>query len=438
MSRYFGSRARKESAANNKSNSKQPAPKSLSPLKDERRKNQQFGAMKVYLATVFLFWSPSFLQATSNALFPPPIIMHIHPSLPATDQEPVGVSTSSTLEESAAVIIPSNETHTSQQATGTLSNHGEEEDQRETKSVAGPSSSDEFIFSRYTNNHDIPPHGNVLLFLTSHLTEAHIKFLENCWPMLLQQSPLLKHAHVLVYANPPAYTKLAYKNRAMNIIQNTFSNNPSLRIFLTETAVAQEYGRLDSMWQASKREWWLGGSQFATENGDASGYAYDWVLRLHPDVVIRNDTFLVESMQDPRVEGIFTDCHDIKCPKNQRCLDRRIHTDITLFRPGSLVQKRAFFVAKKRQDRAVPEEVAWRTFQGVINRGADRWIPDTGIHQSTCRVGHRSFAMARLLKKNSNITQPHLSPVIHTHAMVPSSLEECASAFSLTPPTATS
>ena len=59
-------------------------------------------------------------------------------------------------------------------------------------------------------------------------------------------------------------------------------------------------------WRASGHGWFEG---------------YDWVVRLNPDVLVRNDTFLLQAMGDDAVHGIFVDCLDRPCPTGRRCED---------------------------------------------------------------------------------------------------------------------
>lgn len=189
--------------------------------------------------------------------------------------------------------------------------------------------------------------------------------------------------------------------------ETLFVNNPSLRIYTTSTTTSQEYGPLDAMMQGTKRKWWWSGSQYAASAGpnDDPAHAYDWIVRLHPDVLVRNETFFLDAMANLAVEGIFAECLSRA--------NSRIHTDITVFRPGSLRQKLAFFVPKKRLAVAVPEEVAARAFQDIVAHGGERWIPGTSSHLRVCRIGYA---------QSNDGTQ---SPVIHNHDIVPTSSAQC-------------
>merc|ERR1719195_695260 len=40
----------------------------------------------------------------------------------------------------------------------------------------------------------------VLLFITTHVSPAHIEFLQKCWPAVISNSALLQHANVLIFS----------------------------------------------------------------------------------------------------------------------------------------------------------------------------------------------------------------------------------------------
>ena len=60
------------------------------------------------------------------------------------------------------------------------------------------------------------------------------------------------------------------------------------------------------------------------------------MVRVNPDVLIRNDTFLLESMANDNISGIFVDCLDKSCLNERICNDRQIHTDFFAIRPSAV------------------------------------------------------------------------------------------------------
>lgn len=354
-------------------------------------------AFRMYLWVVFIFWFPSFLPTfSSNASSKDRLTLLV-------GTEGASPSSQST-NQTAAEQQDDEQEHSS--SGGTLLAAGESYHYSRFNNETSSLESNPFSF------------GSVLLYLTTDLTPAHIQFIKYCWPAVLEGSYLLRNANVLVYANPSLDTSDATKDGALKLIEDTFIDNPSLRVYVAHNqSVEEEVGTsyansLEAMWQASSHHWWWrSGNEHAAPGTDR----YDWIIRLHADVLVRNDTFLLDNMKDPYVEGIFNDCTDQTCFNDQRCRKRRIHGDALLFRPGSLREK-AFFVPKKRRPKANADMEITREFQTIVGKAADRWIPGTGMHGNVCRIGHR-----QILKDGAN--RP---PIVHTHDILPTPLR-CAS-----------
>ena len=139
------------------------------------------------------------------------------------------------------------------------------------------------------------------------------------------------------------------------------------------------------------------GAVLALVEGFRNGWfeGYDWVVRLNPDVLVRNDTFLVETMQDDAVSGIFVDCYDKPCPGGRKCVDRQVHTDFFAIRPGAVSRDLVL-----KLDGRHAEAMATAAFSGIVKNGSDAWVPGTGPHRGFCRVSGE------------------FSPVIHDHARI--------------------
>ena len=125
------------------------------------------------------------------------------------------------------------------------------------------------------------------------------------------------------------------------------------------------------------------GAILAVAEGFKQGWfeEYDWVVRVNPDVLILNDTFIMAAMNDASIDGIFADCLDVPCPGGRRCRGRRIHTDFFAVRP------RAVPVAKMLAlNDTYAEILATKAFSSIIEDGKDAWLPDTGPHRGACRI----------------------------------------------------
>mmetsp|Transcript_22260 Transcript_22260/g.68289 ORF Transcript_22260/g.68289 Transcript_22260/m.68289 type:complete len:119 (+) Transcript_22260:107-463(+) len=116
----------------------------------------------------------------------------------------------------------------------------------------------------------------VLLLITTHLSLEHIAFLRKCWPPATHKSSLLREADVMVYisghltknatralavAFPPVDRKVSYR-RASKMPRVQGGN-----VMLRQT------GAMLGLDTAEREGWWSG---------------YDWVIRLNPDVIVRD------------------------------------------------------------------------------------------------------------------------------------------------------
>jgi hypothetical protein len=140
------------------------------------------------------------------------------------------------------------------------------------------------------------------------------------------------------------------------------------------------------------------GATLAMNEGFERGYStgYDWVIRVNPDVLIRNDTWILSTFANEDVHGVFADCHDKECSQrgHHKCTTSIIMTDFLAFRPNRIPVD-AFKEAYKREKNA--ELQATLAFAPMVQRGYDSWLLDAGPHDTFCRVGGKS------------------SPVLHDH-----------------------
>ena len=194
-------------------------------------------------------------------------------------------------------------------------------------------------------------------------------FLKYCWPNVLARSSLLYQADVAVYLNPADQER---RKEAVSILQDTFVNH-HLTIYLRENEVYNT-GAVMAMYEAVSSNFFDG---------------YDWVIRLNPDVMIRDDTFLRENMVDPTVSALLVNC---------RNRGAKVHTDFFVIRPNVLDAN--LFTEQIVQKNA--EQGFTSLLQDtVLSKGTHRWIPDTNPKTSACRAGdHRDY---------------YESPIVHEH-----------------------
>lgn len=212
---------------------------------------------------------------------------------------------------------------------------------------------------------------SVLMYVTTHLSSMHIRYLEQCWPHLLLKSPLYRSSDFIIFI-----TQSADQILNTTIIEQVFANTTFT--IHSEPNPGYHEGAVLAMTEAFDQQWFD---------------SYDWVIRLNPDVLIRNDTFLLQTFEDDGIDGIFADCWDVPCPEGKGCTGRKTHTDFFAFRPSAL-PRNAFADSPLESD---AEWAATRAFSSIIMNKRDCWVPGAGPHSIVCRI------------------RGDASPVIHTH-----------------------
>ena len=128
----------------------------------------------------------------------------------------------------------------------------------------------------------------------------------------------------------------------------------------------------------------------ATTEGLWAGY--DLVIRLNPDVIIRDESFLLETMQnDPDATALFINClHRVP-------VIFKIHTDFfaikpAVLKPGSFTQP-----AHRGAERSFTHDVR----QVILEKNTHRFIPGANPATIECRAG-----------EEKNLTD---TPITHYH-----------------------
>jgi len=216
-----------------------------------------------------------------------------------------------------------------------------------------------------------------MLFITTHMPLQHIWYLKSCWPPALQNSVLLNTADVVVYLNPEEKER----KKAMKILKHTFRHQ-NLTIHVRDNPGKQE-GAMAALSDASREGWFSG---------------YDWVIRLNPDVIVRNDTFIVNVMQnDPNATALLINCNN---HTNSTVL--KIHTDFFAIKPAFLPSGAFRNPVSNNAERAFTNSIT----EVIVNKGNHRWIP--GSHPLggvICRAGYDLFGSRKREE----------TPVIHSH-----------------------
>jgi hypothetical protein len=145
--------------------------------------------------------------------------------------------------------------------------------------------------------------------MTTHLSEVHISFLP-CWKDAIQRLDILQYADLILYtSSPPSNEHLAllpFRKVTIKIYNNTGYQEGAVQAMIDPF--------VDNVTWFDE---------------------YDWVIRVNPDVLIRNDTWLMQTMLQPAVDMIVHEC----LSTNKFSPSPILHSDFYAFRPRAIDQQ---------------------------------------------------------------------------------------------------
>jgi len=212
----------------------------------------------------------------------------------------------------------------------------------------------------------------ILLYITTHMSKSHRWYLDTCWPRALLHSSLLSNADVLVYLTA---SKSDDKEASIAQLNSTF-NNQKLKVHVANNPGWQA-GATVAMKDATLNKWFVD---------------YDWIIRMNPDVIIRNDTFLRSTINnDTNATAILIDCTPKELDRNKLTPKMRawngplVQTDFFALKP-SVLKENAFVVPSGN---LIAEKLFTNDIrESILNKGGARFIegvsPMTG---KSCRAG---------------------------------------------------
>ena len=206
-----------------------------------------------------------------------------------------------------------------------------------------------------------------MLFVTTHMSVQHIWHLKSCWPPALQNSVLFNTADVTVYLNPEEKER----KEAMNILKHTFRDQ-NLTIHVHGETEERQSGAMAAL-------------SDATREGRFSGN--DWVIRVNPDVIIRDD---------PNATGLLINCRN---STNTRIA--KIHTDFFAIKPELLPSDAFLNPSTRTTGRDAEDSFTNDSREAILNKGNQQWIPGATSPDTACRAGR---------KRKFNET-----PIVHFH-----------------------
>jgi hypothetical protein len=240
------------------------------------------------------------------------------------------------------------------------------------------------------------------IYMTTHLSKTHLSFLP-CWYDAIHRLEIFQHADLILY------TPSTFDPVPETILQQL--SFPKIIIKYYNNTGYQD-GAIQAMIDP-----------FLPENNknDSNSWFddYDWVIRLNPDVLIRNDTWLIQSMMMDSIDGIFHDCFnrihypaDIQRGQPPLKPALKFHSDFYAFRP----------VAVRRDLVLSPRKTA-STFNPVTNRSVIAVKPNAERHLTESLWNIFESSRFLYLEGGHNFVPGRCrlegihSPVIHAHEL---------------------
>lgn len=231
---------------------------------------------------------------------------------------------------------------------------------------------------------------NGVLYITTHFSQVHIRYFHCCWPILVQKSPLIRQLHIIVAAT----NSTDIPREELDYLEKTlFVNNPSYR-FLTPVnathmthcqTLQDDAGKFAHMPFVFK--------QCLANYGAYFGWSlleqFDWMIRLNPDVLIRESKWFLQSMQNTSLDALLISCGEKR---------QQLHTDFWAVRPSAVIpangDKVPFESLAKRGSRVNHEYTAYRNFRSIVKANRSAWVPGTDPSNGLCRVrGDQSLVL---------------------------------------------
>jgi hypothetical protein len=229
----------------------------------------------------------------------------------------------------------------------------------------------------------------ILIYITTVFSDGHQRFLRFCWPQLLNESRLFPNAHFMIFSN----NVTALDEQFLAEIKDLFL---AYHVKSFEFKFADGTPELDQYMDYNRQEEMLGGwkrlgtamqygANMAMSIGFSAGWfqPFDWIVRINPDVLIRQSDFLVDHVDDPSIDAIVLWCRP-----------EQIHTDFVAFRPQTLAPDAFAHMQEVPLARigydGMPnlnaEVTATNEFKAIMESGRYITVPDVTPSKGFCRI----------------------------------------------------
>ena len=203
----------------------------------------------------------------------------------------------------------------------------------------------------------------------------------------MEHSSFLKSVNVMIFSNneteiviPSSSPETTTTTSIIDMTNQLFHHNPSLEY---QFASLKEINEIQQL--SSNQLKFQTGANLGMKLGFEKGWFtnYDWVIRINPDVLIRNSSFVsnvIKGSDQSDVDGIFAKCSE---------KPQRIHTDFFAFRPRAMSPKA--FATMSTQPHTTNllnhEYTAYKEFLPILQkRGGARFLPDIDPSNGFCRL----------------------------------------------------
>ena len=218
----------------------------------------------------------------------------------------------------------------------------------------------------------------ILLYITTHMSDRHRSALEYVWPYAVNASNLLSQADVLLHYSTPTTSAEEQEEQLSphHLMKTAFGpSGNNVTILRSRQNPGYQEGAIQAILDALENDWFT---------------PYDWIIRVNPDVIIRNDTWIIHQMLDTenKVGAILVDCGD----KYLNSAKYSVHSDFSIFQPKyiqvpsspkeEIEEEKSIATAEKHFSKIIEE--VWTTGRAAI-------LPDNDPNHGICRVrGHKS------------------------------------------------
>jgi hypothetical protein len=191
----------------------------------------------------------------------------------------------------------------------------------------------------WSNNGRRHPTTRVLIYMATNLSPQHLRYFP-CWEAAARRLPLLQEADLLLFSS------VVPDDRTLASLRRGFGNRLRVEYYeedpATQGDLRRQQGAIQAMVRPFEKGWFTN---------------YDWVLRVNPDVLIRDDTWLQQQIyaeeggngpddasstptqMAPRVAGLVHNCGGGKntlASSSTNSSFYKFNTDFTAFRPQAL------------------------------------------------------------------------------------------------------